>query len=119
MGDSEPRLGVLEQTPTSVEDHALGLPRSPLSSNSLDEMAPCVSCRKVLTLEKEENQTFGFEIQVGEAGRRASEGLGGQSEEWMAPANPGLRVPLSVSDVWPSPPGGAARGDGDFCLPGP
>ena len=94
MGDSEPRLGVLEQTPTSVEDHALGLPRSPLSSNSLDEMAPCVSCRKVLTLEKEENQTFGFEIQVGEAGHRASEGLGGQSEEWMDPCQSRAQGPL-------------------------
>lgn len=35
----------------------------------------------MLTLKKEENQTFGFEIQVGDAGCRASERLGGQSEE--------------------------------------
>lgn len=34
-------------------------------------------------MEKEENQTFGFEIQVGEAGFRANKGLGGQSEGWM------------------------------------
>lgn len=47
---------------------------------------PLCLCRKVLTLKKEENQTFGFEIQVGEAGCRASEGLGGQSEEWVDPA---------------------------------
>lgn len=47
-------------------------------------MAPVSPCRKVLTLEKEENQTFGFEIQVGEAGYRGSEGSGGQG--WLAPA---------------------------------
>lgn len=57
------------------------------SPDSLDDMAR-VSCRKVLTLEKEENQTFGFEIQVGEAGCRGSEGLRGQSEGWMDPAPP-------------------------------
>lgn len=48
-------------------------------------MAPVSPCRKVLTLEKEENQTFGFEIQVGEAGYGGSEGWGGQSEGWLAP----------------------------------
>lgn len=48
----------------------------------------CVSCRKVLTLEKEENQTFGFEIQVGEAECRGNEEVGGQSEGCMDPALP-------------------------------
>ena len=39
-------------------------------------------------MEKEENQTFGFEIQVGEAECRGREGLGGWSEGWMDLAPP-------------------------------
>lgn len=51
-------------------------------------------CRKVLTLEKEENQTFGFEIQVGEAGHRGSPGLEGHSDRWPGPATPLADGPL-------------------------
>lgn len=49
-------------------------------------MAPVSPCRKVLTLEKEENQTFGFEIQVGEAGCRGRGGYGGRPEGGLDPA---------------------------------
>lgn len=63
LWDSEPGPDVPEQTPASVGATLWDHP-APFNPDSLS----CVSCRKVLTLEKEENQTFGFEIQVGEAG---------------------------------------------------
>lgn len=63
LWDSEPGPDVPEQTPASVGAMLWDHP-APFNPDSLS----CVSCRKVLTLEKEENQTFGFEIQVGEAG---------------------------------------------------
>lgn len=57
-------------------------------------------CRKVLTLEKEENQTFGFEIQVGAAGHRGGAGAGSHSDRWPDPATPLTAGPLVLLQTY-------------------